>query len=409
MAKTFAGGLPWSKRRPPALQSETVSPPSITVTVSHDRDCLVAEGDTVRRGELLIAETEAEAAIRCGISGRVASIDRSDNHLSLTITAEASEEEALRLPPPAETLSALSPEAIGALLRERGIALPTPAAEGSAKLLILDAAGDDPMKEGRAHLSLTDPDAVLGGARILMKYFGTRRGVIPVPETLLEVAEALEGRLPRNEKMLHIQQIKDKYPAAEPHLLVSALCRLEIHPLRDPASFGYHTVSATLCAAVYRALVAGIPYTDAYVTLVNERDGEEPRLLTVPFGTRLTDLLQAVGLTLGEEETLLVGGAVLRSPAAKDTVIGPDREAVLIPKRQKKAAKAHANCIGCAACNAACPMNLLPSRLYAYRGSRLARRFSPENCIGCGCCEAVCPAGLPLTETILTMKGGTAP
>ena len=135
MAKTFAGGLPWPKRRPPALQAEPIDPASITVTVPNSRTCPVAEGDTVVRGAVLITETEAEPAVRCSIRGRVSHIDRSENRLSRTVTAEASDEE-LRLPPPAEALSALTPEAIGALLRERGIALPAPS-EGNAKLLIL--------------------------------------------------------------------------------------------------------------------------------------------------------------------------------------------------------------------------------------------------------------------------------
>jgi electron transport complex protein RnfC len=64
-------------------------------------------------------------------------------------------------------------------------------------------------------------------------------------------------------------------------------------------------------------------------------------------------------------------------------------------------------CINCARCAAACPMNLMPMYIESctlaedYAG---AKYYGANDCILCGCCSYACPAARPLVFSIQTAK-----
>ena len=405
MAKTFIGGLRCRSRFLPDTDAVRAVPDTLLYRLAPDRPH-PAVGESVIRGGVLAPATAVEAAVLAGASGTVTSVLVDPEAVTVTVTVTG-DGEVHRFPPPDTGLAELSADAIAALLRERGIALPPVTAE-RPKQLFVDTAGDDPAVDTRAFISLRDPDAVVGGARILMKYFGVRRCRFAVPDTAIPVARAIESRLPRGGQMLRVAVLPDKYPLSEPRLLISALCQLEIHPAIDPAAIGYYVVPATLCAAVYEALVNGIPYTEAPLTLLNERDDEPSCVVVAPFGSPCEALFRAVGITVAESDPLACGGSYRRTVLNGTERTVPAMESLILTAPVKRRFRRLERCVGCGRCQEVCPMHLVPSRLYETRKvPPMFHRYAPENCIGCGCCTASCPAGLPLAETILTVRGET--
>ena len=63
--------------------------------------------------------------------------------------------------------------------------------------------------------------------------------------------------------------------------------------------------------------------------------------------------------------------------------------------------KESTNCISCARCVNACPMNLIPTRLFKLISHGKYKEAMDENlmdCRECGCCEFICPSNIKLVQ-----------
>jgi electron transport complex protein RnfC len=274
------------------------------------------------------------------------------------------------------------------------------------KQLIVDCTGDDPYNESRAVLCHTCAGDVVGGAKILMKLLTVRQTVFSVSVDRNQVVDELNAYIPAKSKMLRTEVVRSKFPQSVPHLLVSSLFDLEINSGIPMGKTGYTVVSPMLCKAVFDALAKGIPYTDATVTLAEEPlTSEHIRVLTVPIGTPLSEVLTLCGRTLQESERLTTGGGYRAQPAILKDLVTAETEAVSLLAVKIK--KRLGICIGCGRCGDGCPMRLNPAILYEAAMAdrqKAALRLDIDACIGCGTCTASCPAGIPLAETITAYR-----
>jgi len=167
---------------------------------------------------------------------------------------------------------------------------------------------------------------------------------------------------------------------------------------------GYTVVTPLLCKAVFDALGNGIPFTHTAVTVTEEALRLRTTfVLWVPMGTELGELASLPELKKVKWDRMTVGGGYRAQPADKDTAVTPEVEAVTLMKPRKKKKASLSACMGCGRCGKACPLHLLPDRLYdavMRDDERLARRLAYDECNGCLACTAVCPARLPLGEAV---------
>jgi electron transport complex protein RnfC len=276
------------------------------------------------------------------------------------------------------------------------------------KCLVVDCSGDDPYNESRASVTYAHTGEVVGGAKILMKLLGVRRCLFAVSRAHLDMANQLESYTTTFSSMLRVAQVKAKYPQSEPHLLVSALFNVEINSGVPMEKTGYAVVTPILCKAVFDALGKGIPFTHTAVTVAQEALRPKTTfVLSVPLGTELGEMVSLLNLRKVKWDRLTVGGGYRAVPAEADAVITPDTEAVTLMRPRKKEKVSLVSCMGCGRCEEACPLHLLPDRLYEAvmrDDRRLADWLTYDECNGCLSCSAVCPARLPLGEAIVAYQ-----
>ncbi len=249
----------------------------------------------------------------------------------------------------------------------------------------------DPASLSLSSLGVEFADAIAGGLSILLKLLSVREGSILCDKDRPGPLAAIR-RACKESRLIAVEILDNRYPQADPKLIVRWLCQKELSATSTPEAAGVFLTDAESCAALHQYFATGRPRDCVRTTLY---DGQKGRVYDLPLGLS-TDAIAAAGLfdlPDGELPSLCCGVMDCRpAPVVTDRSL-----AVLTPARPDS--DRPADCIRCGECIAVCPMFLQPYRYLPEKPWITFLSGTPrdaECCIGCGCCSFVCPQGLPL-------------
>lgn len=197
-------------------------------------------------------------------------------------------------------------------------------------------------------------------------------------------------------------------PKRRRRTLKRAVGRMNVYTVGDeypvtqfaPADVDVYRIGVQACLALGRALKQGLRHTAAIVTVSGDAL-PAPRNLRVPFGTRVSDIIEVCQPKAGYR--IVLGDAMVGVPCA-------DPNAPLLPgittilAMEPKAVRVPGPCIGCGRCAEVCHMGLLPYEIVRRNENMHYERLqhlSPEDCDGCGACSYICPAGRSVAAEVL--------
>ncbi|HPW54458.1 MAG: electron transport complex subunit RsxC [Thermoanaerobaculaceae bacterium] len=315
-------------------------------------------------------------------------------------------------PWPTAGLDELTPEAIGAVVREAGLvgqggaAFPThvkltPNPAKPVDTVLVNGCECEPFLTADDRLMREAPAPIVAGALLAARAAGARQVVIGVednkPEAVAALRAAAEGT------GVVVQSVRTKYPqGGERQLVLSVVGRI-VPTGGLPLDVGVVVVNVGTAAAIAAAVLRGRPLTHRVVAVTGP-GVVRPANLLVPIGVSYREVLDFCGGLRPEAVRVLSGGPMmglavgdLATPVTK----GTSGITVLTAREVRKAAETA--CVRCGRCGEACPLGLVPTRLALasrHRDWALARRYHIQACIECGCCAYVCPAAIPLTQLI---------
>lgn len=231
---------------------------------------------------------------------------------------------------------------------------------------------------------------------------------------------------------LRIVPLANDYPQADPTLLVYTLTRRKLRPgsgggvgLHLPTEHGVLLLDAAAAVAAGRALLAGDATGEAsqdaiqrtlYVAARGVMDRvpltvyDQPRdhthMLTVPVGTPLRDVLEAIGLADAHLE-LRAGGPLREMSLTGDHIVAGGELSVYACPHEPEVNPDP--CIRCAWCIEGCPVRIHPAGILEaaqHRDLNWARGYGIDACIECGICSYVCPSRLPLLQAVRVLRKG---
>ena len=266
------------------------------------------------------------------------------------------------------------PEQLRALLERYGVQIP-----GGGGALTLNL-GSQPLCPAGATLARREPECVVGGLRLLQRALELPRAWIAVGEAFEETWRLLRGCLPRGGEL---EPICYEPEPMEPD---EACLTRRLGPVR--------LVTAQLCCAAFYAFYEEQPYTQRLVSLAGSCL-DEPRVLPVPFGATLGEVLAQTEALPREPACILLGDPRWAESAADLQTALPDSSDGLIFLTQAELrARRPRPCLRCGRCAQVCPAQLAPYRLA--QGLRTAL----TGCIECGLCTYYCPAHQPLSALV---------
>ncbi|MDI9428447.1 MAG: electron transport complex subunit RsxC [Spirochaetota bacterium] len=380
---------------------------------------LKAKGDTVVKGEKIgEASGFISADVHAPVSGVVKEIRRVTlansivcDALVITPDSEQPEGEA-----PAVDWRTLSEAELVAIIKEMGIVgmggatfpahvkLTIPR-DKKIDAFIINGVECEPYLTADYRVMMERADEALQGALICAKATRAPRVIVGVELNKKDAIAHLKEVVEAKGYPIEIVGLKVKYPQGDEKQLLKALLNREIPSGKLPLDVGAVIANIGSCVAVYEAVAQKKPLYERVVTVTGECIAN-PKNILAPVGTKVSDLLAFCGGFSSEPEKLVSGGPMMGfSFFDTDTPLTKGFSGLLALTGEKKVVTTA--CLNCGRCVAACPIGLVPAKLYRLIDNGQyaeAMANSLMDCKECGCCAYVCPAHLPLVHGMKTGK-----
>ena len=224
---------------------------------------------------------------------------------------------------------------------------------------------------------------------------------------------------------IFVKVLPDVYPIGDEIGLIYEATGRRVDPGKLPITAGVIVYNVETMYNLGRAIRFSEPVTEKWVTVGG--DVQNPTVVKVPVGTKVSDLFRKLGISVGEDHTVLDGGPSMGkviNPATyavtkttKGILVLPDNTQAAISKKtsEKMAiARAETACCQCTRCTDLCPRNLLGYPLEPHKMVRTAMGaaevmpimvLSATLCCGCGVCESLaCSQGISPRAVIANYK-----
>jgi electron transport complex protein RnfC len=365
----------------------------------------VKAGDSIEPGGLLASHTEG-ALVRSPVRGSVSSVTtepeiRGGQQGTAVLVQPAADS-------PEATLPKLDPEHASVKdlvgrLREAGVVsnslFPVSLAEDLCLVegnridqLIVLAADREPGVCASLQLFRDRVSDLEAAVKLLGRVSNASRIVLAVLEDLAE--EATGACSPGSMEILPL-------PAEYPETLEPMVA------LRAGAKGVTRFVTLETALAALDAVRDGVVQRTKVVTVIGF-EGKPVANYRVPIGTRIQDVLEAVGIEPGERDKVLAGGP-MRGFAQVSTsgAIDAGVDAITVVAAKDVVPWSDEPCINCGHCIDICPAHLQVQLIGRYAEFELFDRtpaLDIDQCIECGLCASVCTGRRPLLQLIRLAK-----
>ncbi len=375
---------------------------------------LVAKGDYVKVGQK-IGDTDAfvSAPIHSGVSGTVTAIEEQRNAAGgfetlVVIETDKKQElsEEVKVPAePKDLAEFVKAVRESGLVGLGGASFPThikfnPKNIDDVHALIVNAAECEPFITSDHRLMLENPDELLDGCLLIMKYIGLDKGYIAIEENKPDAIELLNKKIAeRGITNIETFKLQARYPKGAERVLVYEITGKTMDAGVLPADMGVILDNVTTVAFVGQYFKTGLPLTTKRVTV----DGDavaQPKNVIAPIGTSVADVIEFCGGYKAEPKKILMGGPMMGRAIYSDAVpMVKNNNAILAFSGAQSLVKEETACINCGRCHQACPFKLIPTALakaYEARDAQALKDLRVMQCMNCGSCSYICPAHRPL-------------
>lgn len=385
----------------------------------------VNKGDEVTEGQLIgMADGFISANVHSSVTGKVKDVIKNPTPLSARVDAVvidvAEDFQPKKIESKPFNIEDYSKEDILKAVKDSGIVgmggatFPTsvklsPPPEKKIEDLIINGVECEPYLTADHRLMLEQSDGIIQGIKLLQKVLNPIHTYIGIENNKPD-AIALLSEKTKNDASIEVAPLKVKYPQGAEKQLIGALTKKIVPPGKLPMDVGCVVQNVGTLFAIKEAVVDSRPLVERVVT-ISGGAVKNPGNYKVRIGTKLSDLLDAIG-GLKEEPAKIISGGPMMGIAINslDIPIMKGTSGVLFFS-EKEAAQAnysdYSTCISCGRCVSACPMGLNPSLLSILGENELwadMKKADLLDCIECGSCNFSCPAHRPIVQLIKTAK-----
>jgi electron transport complex protein RnfC len=247
-----------------------------------------------------------------------------------------------------------------------------------------------------------DLTETLATIKLLLDVFKIQRCVIGVKKDKPEMIENISKYIEKfGDVRISLAIVKSVYPAGWERALIKMALKREYKML--PSECGIIVNNLQTIIAMGRLFFHGETVSSKLITVSGEVNN--PANVRLPYGTLVSDILEAVGGVKVETAVVINGGPMTGSPYMNGdipTTLQANAITVLKPRKVNTLP-----CLRCGECTAHCPANLQPCEINfaAERGDyERAFKLNALSCVECGLCSYVCPSNIEVSQGVAKAK-----
>lgn len=272
--------------------------------------------------------------------------------------------------------------------------------------IILNGAECEPYLTADHRRMLESPQEVLGGLRLIMRLLEVSEGKIGIEDNKEDAIQLTQSFIRPNDH-IDIVPLMAKYPQGAEKQLIHALTGRRVPAGGLPMDVGVVVLNVGTAAAIYRAVTTGQPSIQRIVTVTGSCI-KDPKNLLVRYGTPFSTCIEACGGLLPNTAKILSGGPMMGiAQPNMDAPVIAGTSGILALNSDEATVHDIGNCIRCARCVDACPLNLMPLLISASADAgrfEEAKKYNAMDCVECGACSYICPARRHLVQSIRLAK-----
>ena len=272
--------------------------------------------------------------------------------------------------------------------------------------VLVNGAECEPYLTSDYRLMLEETEMLIKGLRSMLRVFPKARGIICVEDNKRDAYDKIKAALAGVDN-IETALMKTKYPQGGERQLIYAITGRKINVSKLPADAGVVVDNVDTVVSIGYAVCKSTPLLRRIMTLSGDAYNETANL-NVRFGISYKEVIEAVGGFKTEPEKMISGGPMMGLPVfSLDMPVSRNSSALLAFAKDPLTGSRETNCINCGRCVKACPINLVPTRMYkAAKAGNFEEyiKLNGQECITCGSCSFVCPAKKPLTPYFSYMK-----
>lgn len=272
--------------------------------------------------------------------------------------------------------------------------------------VLVNGAECEPYLTSDYRLMIEETETLIKGLQCMLKLFPRAKGVICVEDNKKDAYEKITKACSTISN-IETALMKTKYPQGGERQLIFAITGRKINVSTLPADAGCIVDNVDTVVSIGNAVCKSTPLLRRIMTLSGDAYNETANL-NVRFGISYQEVIDAVGGFSTSPEKIVSGGPMMGLPVfSLDMPVSKNSSALLAFSKDPLSKEKETNCINCGRCVSACPINLLPTRMF--KAAKMGNfdeyiKLNGPECITCGSCSFVCPAKKPLTPYFSYMK-----
>ncbi len=260
--------------------------------------------------------------------------------------------------------------------------------------LVVNGAECEPYITCDARAMMDDTDMLLGGIDIVKKMLKLDTAIIGVEENKPEAIKILQNACSKMDGV-SVKSLRAVYPQGAEKVLIYECTGKVVQEGKLPSDIGVVVMNVTTLIKLFNYIKTGEPLIKRTLTVDGDAV-EKPCNVTVPIGTKISDVIEFCGGYKKEVKKLLMGGPMMGIVVPSDDYpVVRNNNAILAFSQDNVENEPETACIRCGSCVRACPMDLLPAALdsaYRHKATEKLEALKVGLCMECGCCAYVCPA-----------------
>ncbi|HID73723.1 MAG TPA: electron transport complex subunit RsxC [Thermoplasmata archaeon] len=272
--------------------------------------------------------------------------------------------------------------------------------------LIINGAECEPWITSDNRLMIEHGREIVSGIEVMLRLVPAERVIVAIERNKPEAIERMWRHVSRSKARdrMTVRGVPTRYPMGGEKTLTQVLLGREVPIGGLPLDVGVIVQNVGTVKAIHDAVVEGRPLVERVVTVTGMV--REPANLLVRFGTPAREIIDLCGGPAGDPDEVIFGGPMMGvSQASVDAPVIKGTNCVLLQRQERRPER---DCIRCASCIHACPMDLMPTMYVAFAKAKMWEAcgdYHIDDCIECGSCAYSCPASIPIVQYIKLAKG----